>query len=95
MSLNILKRSDRGSIPAPYGFQASLLDFEQQLVGPLQKELNELEELYEKKGKQSIALEAEIKLLKEKIAQNLKILYEQLTPWQKVQVARQDRKSVV
>lgn len=88
MSLNILKRSDRGSIPAPYGFQASLLDFEQQLVGPLQKELNELEELYEKKGKQSIALEAEIKLLKEKIAQNLKILYEQLTPWQKVQVAR-------
>ncbi len=88
MSLNILKRGERGAIPAPYGFQASLLDFEQPLVAPLQKELNELEELQEKKGKQSVALEAEIKLLKEKISQNLKILYEQLTPWQKVQVAR-------
>ena len=88
MSLNILKRSERGEIPAPYGFQASLLDFEQALVAPLQKELNELEELHDKKSKNSPAIEGEIKILKEKISQSLAVLYENLTPWQKVQVAR-------
>ena len=88
MALNILKRTERAEIPAPYGFRASLLDFELPLIGPWQKELDELEELFEKKGKNSPAIEGEIKILKEKVSQNLSVLYKTLTPWQKVQVAR-------
>ncbi|MGI9462250.1 MAG: acetyl-CoA carboxylase carboxyltransferase subunit alpha [Alphaproteobacteria bacterium] len=88
MVLNILKRSGKPAIPAPYGFQASLLDFEQKLTADLQKELQELEELRNKKGKHTDVLESDIALVKEKISQNLKILYQNLTPWQKVQVAR-------
>ncbi|MDI9313873.1 MAG: acetyl-CoA carboxylase carboxyltransferase subunit alpha [Hydrotalea sp.] len=88
MVLNILKRPERGEIPAPYGFRASLLDFELPLLSPLQKDLNALEDVLEKKGGQSLAIEGEIKQLKEKISQNLAVLYTNLTPWQKVQVAR-------
>lgn len=87
----------RAPIPEPYGFHASLLDFEQSLA-PLQKQLDELLQLQKKysetakpNNKAQIRagyLDAEILELQNKISGELKTIYQQLTPWQKVGVAR-------
>ncbi|MCX8516059.1 MAG: acetyl-CoA carboxylase carboxyltransferase subunit alpha [Alphaproteobacteria bacterium] len=88
MSLSISSFVKRGAVVEPYASTAALLDFEQPIIGPLQKELKDLEELHAKKEKKSAYLNDEIALLKQRVDQQLQALYSNLTPWQKVQVAR-------
>ena len=65
-----------------------LLDFEK----PAAELERELEKLRAKSASQDIDLSAEISTMESKLADTRAKIYENLTPWQRVQIARHPRR---
>ncbi|OYU41881.1 MAG: acetyl-CoA carboxylase carboxyl transferase subunit alpha, partial [Burkholderiales bacterium PBB4] len=61
-----------------------LLEFEK----PIAELERELEKLRSKSGSQNIDMSTEISTMEDKLAETRRAIYENLTPWQRVQIAR-------